>query len=137
MNVLFVCAGNSFRSPVAAALLKHLLTTANLAAGYSVDSAGLEVHEDPDSAAREHALSSRGIEVHTHAPKPLTRAEIEWADQILCFDQAHLTRLIEDFQPRATPKLLAVVNDPYLSGDYQSAAGHIELALVEWVSNQP
>lgn len=135
MNVLFVCAGNSFRSPVAAELLRRQLAEAGLTSEHSIDSAGLEVDGDPDKTDREYELSIRGIEVDAHSPKQLTQTEVESADQILCFDQSHLTRLIEDFNPRVTPKLLAVVNDPYLSGDYQSAVHKIELALVEWISD--
>ena len=53
--VLFVCAGNTCRSPMAEGVLRHLLDKAGLAEQVSVDSAGTQagrVGAPPDARAQ-------------------------------------------------------------------------------------
>jgi protein-tyrosine-phosphatase/tRNA A37 threonylcarbamoyladenosine synthetase subunit TsaC/SUA5/YrdC len=78
-RVLFVCAGNTCRSPMAAALLRQALASrlgvapsALRAAGYVVDSAGAHAARGaPASRGAVRALEARGIDLSSHRSQPL------------------------------------------------------------------
>ena len=89
-NLLFVCTGNTCRSPMAAALARHALRSR----GWSqveVGSAG--VGAMPGSPASEEVpvvLAERGVELGEHAARQLTPELVEWADLILAMSPSHL-----------------------------------------------
>ena len=80
LGVLFVCSGNTCRSPMAAALTRSLLARRLRvpvdeleARGYRVESAGLFAGPGhPASSGARHAMASRDIDLTTHQSQPLT-----------------------------------------------------------------
>ncbi|WP_285767931.1 low molecular weight protein arginine phosphatase [Peribacillus sp. SI8-4] len=92
IRILFVCTGNTCRSPMAEAILKNK----NIP-GVEVRSAG--VHASPGQGASMHAkniLVENDI-LHTHQSNPLTKAEMEWATHIFTMTQGHKTVIIRGF----------------------------------------
>jgi protein-tyrosine-phosphatase len=89
-NLLFVCTGNTCRSPMAAALARHQLA----ARGWhhvQVASAGTEALAGaPASEQVALVLSERGVEPGWHEATALTGELVEWADSILVMSPAHL-----------------------------------------------
>ena len=95
MRVLFVCTGNTCRSPMAAALLIRELENAG-SKGIEVESAGIGAWEG--SAASEGAylvMLERGYDLSAHRARPLTRELVGQADLILAMGRVHLARVRE------------------------------------------
>jgi protein arginine phosphatase len=97
-HILFVCTGNTCRSPMAAALLKNK----NLP-GVEVKSAGVFAMDGSD--ASEHAktvLAEKGVEI-AHQSSMLTKEHVEWATYILTMTEGHKQHVISRF-PEAKDK---------------------------------
>lgn len=98
-RVLFVCTGNTCRSPMAAAILKHKANDR-----YDVKSAGLfALNGQP---AQPHALAvlhDNNIEFK-HSSRQLTSELVDWADIILTMTENHKHALIQQF-PKSLDKV--------------------------------
>ncbi|WP_044749344.1 low molecular weight protein arginine phosphatase [Bacillus alveayuensis] len=97
-HILFVCTGNTCRSPMAEALLKHK----NLP-DVEVKSAGVFAIDGSD--ASEHAktvLAEKGVEI-AHQSSLLTKEHVEWATYILTMTEGHKQHVISRF-PEAQHK---------------------------------
>ncbi|MEM1165706.1 MAG: Sua5/YciO/YrdC/YwlC family protein [Planctomycetota bacterium] len=93
-TVLFVCTGNTCRSPMAAAIARAAVEAAGpLAAGgvpIRVRSAGTTAAEGmPATPEAVEAVRSLGIAMGAHASTPLTRDLIESADDIFAMTHSH------------------------------------------------
>lgn len=89
-NLLFVCTGNTCRSPMATALARHAL----LERGWhhvNVASAGTgALAGSPMSDAVPVVLGERNIDPGPHQAQELTAELVEWADSILVMSPSHL-----------------------------------------------
>lgn len=90
MNILFVCTGNTCRSPMAQALLEYKFID-----GINVKSAGLFADNQPISIGSLTALKEVGIDYSHHISHQITGNDIEWADKIYCMSPSHLYMLKE------------------------------------------
>jgi len=95
---LLVCTGNTCRSPMAAALLRHELAARardrdDLVLP-RVESAGLSAAEGaPATPQAVEALGRRGIDLSAHRAHPLTPERLERADRVFGLSQSHLETL--------------------------------------------
>ena len=118
MNILFVCTGNTCRSPIAEAILK----SRNLD-NVDVRSAGIYAIDGGEmSHYGQKVLENEGIPF-THKPTALKPSAIEWADIILTMTASHKQTIIHAF-PQAISKVymykefvehkgMQDVSDPY------------------------
>lgn len=84
MNVLFVCTGNTCRSPMAEALLKH-----RAPADMHVKSCGITAMSGaPASSQTAEVLREQGIEMN-HQASPISKELVQWADIILTMTASH------------------------------------------------
>ena len=84
MTVLFVCTGNTCRSPMAAGYL----ASKNLP-GVTVKSRGLYAGGSPVSENAAAVMREIGIDIAGHISATVTKEDVETADKILCLSASH------------------------------------------------
>lgn len=103
-RILFVCSGNTCRSPMAAALARDLLGGPE--GGFEVGSAGVSAGAGgamtPEARA---ALESMGVRAGHHESAGVTRAKLAEADAVFAMTRAHLGA-ITAIEPGARAMLL-------------------------------
>lgn len=119
-NILFVCTGNTCRSPMAEGMLRKLAEGRGIS--LEVRSAGVAAVEGmPISSHAETVLRDQQIE-DCHSSKPLSTDLVEWADMILTLTLSHKQYAIRQF-PYAADKVHTlkeyVENDEQVLRDLQ------------------
>ena len=88
-NLLFVCTGNTCRSPMAAALTRHVLSERGID-DVDVASAGTSARPGaPASAEVPVVLNEVDVELGEHASQGLSPELVQWADLILVMGLHH------------------------------------------------
>lgn len=135
-DVLFVCSGNTCRSPMAKALFNRLCEQRGLP--YRAESAGLHAHDgSPATDGAFFAMQAKGIDLKAHQAQPLTRWLVQDARLIVAMGE-HYAQSIRSRFPNA--KVIAFdppISDPYGSSPavYQRTAEELA-ARMEWVLAQ-
>jgi protein-tyrosine-phosphatase len=139
MNLLFVCSGNTCRSPLAEALAKKVAASRGIEE-ISVSSAGTNAIENVP--ATDEALlvgMERGLDLTGHRSRQLTPAIVSEADLIFVMTPGHLEQVkqmggrgkvhvIDEYASGATDK---GISDPY-GGDldaYRNTTDSLEEEL--------
>ncbi|HEY8469087.1 MAG TPA: low molecular weight protein arginine phosphatase [Longimicrobiales bacterium] len=94
-NLLFVCTGNTCRSPMAMAIARQEAQRRSWT-HVAVASAGIAA--SPGAAASEAAVrvaAEQGLDLSSHVSQPLTRELVEWADLILAMSRSQLHVIAE------------------------------------------
>ena len=111
-QVLFVCTGNTCRSPMAEYLFNQAAARQGLA--WRATSAGLYAVDAPMSPGARRALAKRALDGSQHRARGLTWPMVQEADLIVCMTQAHLDALLERFPQAKAKRLVAYdISDPY------------------------
>jgi protein-tyrosine-phosphatase len=94
-RLLFVCTGNTCRSPLAEALTRREAASRGWD-HLEVASAGVAAAEGlPASEGSLRAAGRHGLDLSGHRSSPLTAEKASWADLILVMSPGHLLRLEE------------------------------------------
>lgn len=88
MNILFICTGNTCRSPMAEGFLNKLLNEENIDA--KAASAGIFAQEG-DSATVEaiQAAKNFGVDISSHKASIITEDMLKYSDLILTMTESH------------------------------------------------
>lgn len=102
-RVLFVCTGNTCRSPMAEMMLRK--KAAAKGCNLEVRSAGLSAFNGAGaSKAAIRVMEEKGIDHRSHRSRPISAEEVTWADLIFTMTSAHRQLLVQSF-PEAADKL--------------------------------
>ncbi|ARK32756.1 low molecular weight protein arginine phosphatase [Halalkalibacter krulwichiae] len=103
-NILFVCTGNTCRSPMAEALLRSR-------AGEEIEVKSAGVQAFPNSPASEGTLAvlaEKGIDTaEEHRAQHVTEELLEWADLILTMTHSH-KQMLQTFYPHVSDYLFTL-----------------------------
>ena len=92
-NLLFVCTGNTCRSPMAAALARAAIDRRGWS-NVQVGSAGVAASPGaPASDPVGPVLAEEGVELGVHEARPLTPELVAWADFIFAMGPGHMSAL--------------------------------------------
>lgn len=95
-RILFVCTGNTCRSSMAEAILRHMLEKEELSGKYHVSSAGTSAFPGmPASHNAVQALKAVGIDLSRHSSSIIDDDLIDRSDIILTMAASHKKRLLE------------------------------------------
>ncbi len=112
MNVLFVCTGNTCRSPMA----EHLFRKMAREAGLNVGVASAGVSPTPGigfPVEAQQALAAEGVTGVVHHAQGLNQGLVDSVDKIFVMEQRHKNVLLSRF-PETAPKIEVFdVEDPY------------------------
>jgi protein-tyrosine phosphatase len=146
-SILFVCTGNTCRSPMAEGLFRSLLSDRLKcredelpSRGFQVGSAGVAALPGaPASPNALEVLDQAGIDLTGHASQPVTEQLVAWADLVLTMTSRHLSAVVGAF-PDSSSKVQLLcpegdVADPFGGSlrDYQECGEQIRQCLEYWL----
>lgn len=151
-NILFVCTGNTCRSPMAEGIFNHVVLGEEKLEGVRAFSAGVSAFSGDDGAnpkAQKAVKELFGIDISGHKAKTIGEEDLKKADIILTMTEGH-KKIILSVVPEAESKIWTLkeyvsgykktdesldVQDPYGMGEeeYKSCAKELKHLIDELI----
>lgn len=142
MNLLFVCTGNTCRSPAAEVLARAEAARRGLEDIACASAGTFAFPGQPAAGVSIVVARDRGLDLGAHVSRELDLELIEWADLVLAmtpshaagvagFDPRAAVRLLTDFLPDGDPNRGHPIPDP-VGGDrdtYEQTYAELEAAI--------
>ena len=122
-DVIFVCAGNTCRSPMAKYIMRNFLRTARLDKKILIDSAGCFTSGgDFMSNGAHEVLADNGIDFDCHLSKTFTEREYQNFRRVVALDSVVMKKAVAISHGDPDKKIrLLNVEDPAFDGDFRRA----------------
>lgn len=148
-HILFICTGNTCRSPLAEGLARARCTQA----GTTFASAGLGAgHGAPATAESCDQAAERGADLWRHRSRPVSAESLQGADWVIGMTRDHAAEFLArypdhpgcvgllglpgwDLRDVGVPAAAEEVADPYREGTaraYERMAEQVERLLADW-----
>jgi protein-tyrosine-phosphatase len=144
-RLLFVCGGNTSRSPLAAAIARAELAADPAIRGWQVSSAGVSVGSPgtPISSEAARVLLELGVEAPLdHRARQLTPVMCADSDKVYCMTRDHRESVIA-IAPEAAERTVCIdpgIDVPEPAGHidaYRDCAGRLQTLIRQHLSEQP
>lgn len=111
MRILFVCTGNTCRSPMAEGILKSIGNKNNM--DLEIKSVGISVYDGEKASKNSiEAMKKIGIDISEHEATQLRRDLVEEADLILTMSNSHKEFILSNY-PSSRNKLFTLTEYVY------------------------
>ena len=132
MTILFVCTGNTCRSPMAACLMDALCQEQNVPDVRCL-SAGVNAWDgQPASTGAQHAMEKRSLSLSSHRSQSVTPSLLGETDLIFCVSPRHEEALRYQFGTLPACRCFSpAIPDPFGGSDaeYEACAAAMETQL--------
>lgn len=129
-DVLFVCSGNTCRSPMAMCLFND--RCAHLGLAWRAESAGLSALDGtPASDGAFFVMKERGLDLSRHVAQPVTLTLLKNTRLVVTMGQAYVPRILERWPAARVLALEPSVRDPFGASleAYRATATELEKHL--------
>ncbi|QHW32525.1 low molecular weight protein arginine phosphatase [Paenibacillus rhizovicinus] len=132
-RILFVCTGNTCRSPMAEAMLRAMAQERGMA--LEVRSAGVSTVDGlPVSANAQSVLRRRSIQ-HNNGSTALDNGSVTWADLILTMTAGHKGNLLQRF-PSAVDKTYTLLEYAHRDEEGERRIAELESLYTDFQMKQ-